>query len=71
MTFRCLSVLVYTVAAIAQTPKLAGDYFGMLGPLHVKLHLKTDAGGATEGTLRGCAAWNEDRVSLAVRERYA
>jgi len=36
---------------MAQTPKLAGDYSAMLGPLHVKLHLKTDAGGAIEGTL--------------------
>jgi CubicO group peptidase (beta-lactamase class C family) len=36
---------------MAQTPKLAGDYSGMLGPLHLKLHLKTPASGALEGTL--------------------
>jgi CubicO group peptidase (beta-lactamase class C family) len=36
---------------MAQTPKLAGDYSGMLGPLHLKLHLKTPASGAIEGTL--------------------
>ena len=51
MTFRCLSVLLYTVAGMAQTPKLVGDYSGMLGPLHLKLHLKTPATGAIEGTL--------------------
>lgn len=31
--------------------KLAGDYAGTLGPLHLKLHLKTDAGGHLTGTL--------------------
>jgi CubicO group peptidase (beta-lactamase class C family) len=36
---------------MAQTPKLAGDYSGMLGPLYLKLHLKTPASGAIEGTL--------------------
>jgi CubicO group peptidase (beta-lactamase class C family) len=36
---------------MAQTPKLVGDYSGMLGPLHLKLHLKTPATGAIEGTL--------------------
>src|SRR5258706_3110224 len=51
MRFRWLSVLVSLGAAVAQTPKLGGDYSGMLGPLHLKLHLKVDASGATEGTL--------------------
>jgi serine-type D-Ala-D-Ala carboxypeptidase/endopeptidase len=37
--------------AHAQTPALAGDYRGTLGPLHLKLHLTTAADGATGGTL--------------------
>jgi len=44
-------LFLYAVAAMAQTPKLDGDYSGMLGPLHVKLHLKTPATGDLEGTL--------------------
>jgi D-alanyl-D-alanine-carboxypeptidase/D-alanyl-D-alanine-endopeptidase len=51
MRFRWLSVLVSLGAAVAQTPKLGGDYSGVLGPLHLKLHLKVGASGATEGTL--------------------
>jgi CubicO group peptidase (beta-lactamase class C family) len=35
----------------AQQPSPAGDYAGMLGPLHVKLHIKADARGALTGTL--------------------
>ncbi len=31
--------------------KVDGDYAGTLGPLHLKLHLKTDAAGAITGTL--------------------
>jgi CubicO group peptidase (beta-lactamase class C family) len=38
------------VAAAAQASK-PGDFLGMLGPLHLKLHLKVDAGGALSGTL--------------------
>ncbi len=49
MCFRWLSVLVFLGAAVAQTPKLGGDYLGMLGPLHLKLHLK--AGGGNYQTL--------------------
>jgi serine-type D-Ala-D-Ala carboxypeptidase/endopeptidase len=48
---RWLSVLVSLGAAMAQTPNLGGDYSGVLGTLHLKLHLKVGAGGATEGTL--------------------
>ena len=51
LTFRALSLLICLGAAVAQTPKIAGDYSGMLGPLHLKLHLKVGASGATEGTL--------------------
>ena len=49
--FRWLSLLVCISAAADQTPKLGGDYSGMLGPLHLKLHLKVGASGALEGTL--------------------
>lgn len=34
-----------------QSPNVAGDYAGMLGPLHVRLHVKVDAAGAITGTL--------------------
>jgi D-alanyl-D-alanine-carboxypeptidase/D-alanyl-D-alanine-endopeptidase len=32
-------------------PNIAGDYLGILGPLHVKLHLKVDPSGLVTGTL--------------------
>src|SRR5579863_3857912 len=51
MLFRCLPVFVCLAAAPAQTPKLAGDYTGVLGPIRLKLHLKLSASGDTEGTL--------------------
>ena len=35
----------------AQTPDMTGDYSGVLGPLHLKLHLKMAAGQALEATL--------------------
>ena len=34
-----------------QSPTIAGDYAGTLGPLHVKLHLKVNADGKVTGTL--------------------
>ena len=34
-----------------QKPTIAGDYVGSLGPLHLKLHLKTGADGALSGSL--------------------
>jgi hypothetical protein len=34
-----------------QSPTVAGDYSGALGPLHVKLHLKVSATGRIAGTL--------------------
>lgn len=49
--FHWLTILVSIGAAVAQTPKIGGDYSGMLGPLHLKLHLKAGASGAAEGTL--------------------
>jgi len=48
---RWLLVLACVGAALAQTPKIGGDYSGMLSTLHLKLHLKTGTGGALEGTL--------------------
>lgn len=36
---------------MAQRPKIGGDYSGVLGPLHLKLHLKASSSGAVEGTL--------------------
>jgi len=51
MYFRWLSVLICLGTAMAQAPKPGGDYTGILGPLHLKLHLKPGAGGALEGSL--------------------
>jgi len=48
---RWLSVFLCLGAAAAQTPKPGGDYSGMLGPLHGKLHLKADASGTLQCTL--------------------
>ena len=48
---RWLPVLMCLGSAMAQSPKLSGDYSGMLGPLHLKLHLKVSATGAANGTL--------------------
>lgn len=38
-------------ALAQQAPNVAGNYAGMLGPLHVQLHVKVDAAGAITGTL--------------------
>jgi CubicO group peptidase (beta-lactamase class C family) len=41
-----------TVAAMAQAPaSITGDYNGTLGPLHLKLHLKSGTDGLLSGTL--------------------
>jgi len=39
------------LAFAQQKPNIAGDYVGSLGPLHLKLHLKTGADGALSGSL--------------------
>jgi serine-type D-Ala-D-Ala carboxypeptidase/endopeptidase len=39
------------MATAQEASKLAGDYAGTLGPLHLKLHLKVDAQGHLTGTL--------------------
>ncbi|MGA2672637.1 MAG: serine hydrolase domain-containing protein [Terracidiphilus sp.] len=46
-----LLALASLPAFAQQKPTVAGDYAGTLGPLHVKLHLKTDAAGVITGTL--------------------
>lgn len=46
-----LSLFVGFGIAMAQSPKVAGDYTGVLGPLHLKLHLKVRARGLLEGSL--------------------
>jgi len=53
MRFRLLSaVLLIACASFAQqNPNFAGDYAGILGPYHVKLHLTAGAGGALSGTV--------------------
>ncbi len=43
----CIAVCV---PAFAQNSKLAGDYAGMLGPYHLKLHLVVDQTGMLTGT---------------------
>ena len=48
---RWLLMIACMGAALAETPKIGGDYSGMLSTLHLRLHLKTGAGGALEGTL--------------------
>jgi D-alanyl-D-alanine-carboxypeptidase/D-alanyl-D-alanine-endopeptidase len=40
-----------TPISAQQSPTIAGDYTGTLGPLHVKLHLKVNPAGKVTGTL--------------------
>jgi hypothetical protein len=53
MRFRVLFALLLIAApALAQQkPDFPGDYAGILGPYHVKLHLTAVAGGALSGTV--------------------
>lgn len=51
MRFKYLGLVLCLGMTSAQSPKLDGDYSGVLGPLHLKLHLKTGSAGALEGTL--------------------
>src|ERR1035437_491102 len=43
--------LASMTASAQQKPAIAGEYAGILGPLHLRLHLKVDAAGAVSGTL--------------------
>jgi CubicO group peptidase (beta-lactamase class C family) len=74
MTMRWFSLLVLIGTAVAQGPKVSGDYVGLLGPLHLKLHLKAGADGTLEGTLDSvdqgamglrCANFHVDDKTLA------
>ena len=51
---RGLFIVITTIAigavAYAQSSTLAGDYVGMLGPYHVKLHLVAGPDGGLTGT---------------------
>lgn len=44
-------VLLPTPVSAQQTPTIAGDYAGSLGPLHIRLHLKQNAAGKVTCTL--------------------
>src|SRR5271166_3743971 len=50
-SFCGLLAFISPLAFTQQKPDVAGDYVGSLGPLHVKLHLKTGADGALSGSL--------------------
>ena len=50
-THRWLFAILSLATTLAQPPKIGGDYSGMLGPLHIKLHLKTGTIGNLEGSL--------------------
>ncbi len=53
MFTRCLSglLLIATLSSAQQKPDLTGDYAGVLGPLHVKLHVVAGRDGALAGTV--------------------
>ena len=52
LTLLCGWLAFTSPSAFAQqTPSIAGEYVGSLGPLHLKLHLKTGADGALSGSL--------------------
>jgi serine-type D-Ala-D-Ala carboxypeptidase/endopeptidase len=73
MRFALLSLLL-CIPVAAQMPKIEGDYSGVVGPLHLKLHLKAGAGGAVDGTLDSvdqgatglpCANFNLEHTTLS------
>jgi CubicO group peptidase (beta-lactamase class C family) len=47
----CVLVNLPLRARAQAVPAIAGDYAGVLGPLHVRLHLKVDAAGGITGAL--------------------
>src|SRR5271165_1075729 len=49
--FGSLLAFISPLAFAQQKPNIGGDYVGSLGPLHLKLHLKTGADGALSGSL--------------------
>jgi len=46
-----MSGLVGSSALAQEKPKIAGDYVGALGPLHLKLHIAQAADGSLSGTM--------------------
>jgi CubicO group peptidase (beta-lactamase class C family) len=50
LTFAAIALTSLSASA-QQKPSVSGDYGGTLGPLHVALHLKTDAAGVLSGSL--------------------
>ena len=46
-----LPAVLLMTTAVAQSPAPGGDYLGMLGALHVRLHLRTGSDGVLTGTL--------------------
>ncbi len=49
--FALVILITLVPATQAQPPALSGDFAGTLGPLHLKLHLKSGESGAITGTL--------------------
>ena len=49
--FGALLLALAVLQGFGQQPSVTGDYAGMLGPLHVRVHIKADASGALSGTL--------------------
>jgi hypothetical protein len=54
--------LVPSHVSAQQNTTIAGDYTGMLGPLHIRLHLKQNGGGKVTATLDSI-----DRGALGIR----
>jgi len=72
----CAMMLAFLLlpSSAQPAPTVAGDYAGMLGPLHVKLHIKVDPAGVITGTLDStdqgamgipCADFHLDGQTLA------
>jgi len=59
--FTILALMPSPISA-QQSPALAGDYQGTLGPLHIKLHLKVSGGGKVTATLD-----SPDRGAIGIR----
>ena len=49
--FLCISASLALSVASQSKPEIGGDYVGTLGPLHLRLHLKSDSSGALTGSM--------------------
>ncbi len=47
----CFVATLPSGAQAQAAPQISGDYAGTLGPLHLRLHLKTDASGTLSGAM--------------------